>query len=225
MENTSSLTRSIVLTWIVLCSWFALISQFYLIIENRTDSIPETILRYFSFFTILTNILIALCSTFLLICRQGVIGRFFTTPSTQTALAVYITIVGIVYNLILRFLWMPQGLQKIADELLHTVIPLSYILYWLFFSAKAHLQWKGVLPWLIYPLVYLCYSLVRGAITGVYPYPFVDVGALGYDMVAVNSLVLIMAFLVVSALFIFIGNTLFKKQNNSPEKYENVRRS
>jgi hypothetical protein len=44
-------------------SWLAEILQLYLIIVNRTASIPETIIRFFSFFTILTNILVAVCFT------------------------------------------------------------------------------------------------------------------------------------------------------------------
>lgn len=41
--------------------WFALGSQLYLIIQNRIVSVPETVVRYFSFFTILTNLLVAIC--------------------------------------------------------------------------------------------------------------------------------------------------------------------
>ena len=32
--------------------WFAIIAQFFLMLENRQADIPETIIRFFSFFTI-----------------------------------------------------------------------------------------------------------------------------------------------------------------------------
>ena len=43
--------------------WFAVLAQFYLIIENRVAPVTETIIRFFSFFTILTNILVAVYFT------------------------------------------------------------------------------------------------------------------------------------------------------------------
>ncbi|MEO7961116.1 MAG: hypothetical protein ABIR19_06205, partial [Ginsengibacter sp.] len=51
---------------ISLLGWFALLSQLYLILQNRVAPVFETVIRYFSFFTILTNILVAVCATMLL---------------------------------------------------------------------------------------------------------------------------------------------------------------
>src|SRR5438046_1530815 len=102
------------LTIVAILDWFALAGQFYLILENRVASIPETIIRYFGFFTILTNLLVALCCTFLLLKSNSYIAKFFSKNTTITAIAAYITIVGIVYNLILRFLWNPKGLEQIV---------------------------------------------------------------------------------------------------------------
>ena len=113
---------------IVSLGWFALIAQFYLIIVNRTVSIPETIIRYFSFFTILMNLLVAVCFTSFLNKKQKS-SAFFSKITTLTAITVYILIVGIVYNVILRFLWKPEGLQKVIDELLHTVIPILCLIF------------------------------------------------------------------------------------------------
>jgi len=121
----------LLLAAICLLGWFALVGQFYLIILNRITSIPEIIIRYFSYFTILTNLLVAICCTALLTNRNSKIKSFFSRQNTLTAVAVYITVVGLVYNSILRFLWNPQGLQWIVDELLHSVIPLLFIAFWL----------------------------------------------------------------------------------------------
>jgi hypothetical protein len=104
--------------------WFAIITQLYLLIENRVVPVPETLLRFFAFFTIDTNIIVALCFTFIFLGSKYRLGRFFSKASTVTAIAVYITIVGIVYNVILRSIWDPQGTQKLIDELLHSVIRL-----------------------------------------------------------------------------------------------------
>src|SRR5947207_3067437 len=110
--------------------WISIIFQFYLIIANRTASLAAIITSFFGYFTILTNILAALCFTFLLLWPASKWGRFFARPAVQTAIAVYITVVGIIYNVILRFQWNPRELQYIVDELLHTVIPVLFIVYW-----------------------------------------------------------------------------------------------
>ena len=196
--------------------WFAIVFQFYLIIINKTASISETIIRFFSFFTILTNILVALCFTFLLFKPGSKWGKFFTRPSTQTALTAYITVVGIIYNIILRFLWSPQGLQLIVDELLHTVIPIWFILYWFIFVPKETLKWN-ILPWLIYPVIYCIYTLIRGAIFGFYPYPFIDVNALGYTKVLINILGLVIVFFVVSLLLVGIAKLIKRAPGNKDE--------
>ena len=92
--------EKIYLTIIAVAGWFALTLQFYLMLGNRVVSIPETIVRYFSFFTILTNILVALYASFLLLKPGSRLGNFFSKPATGTAITIYILVVGIVYNTI-----------------------------------------------------------------------------------------------------------------------------
>ena len=203
MRITKSL--KILFAILVIVGWFALIGQFYLIIENRIASIPETILRYFSFFTILTNLIVAVCCTSLLSGSNSTLKIFFSKQNTLTAIAVYITIVGLVYNIILRFLWKPAGLQWIVDELLHSVIPFLFIVLWLFFIPKGKILWKSVWAWLLYPLIYLIFILMRGPSSSFYPYPFIDVGKIGYNQTVINSAGMLLAFLVVSILFISLN--------------------
>ncbi len=198
-----------------LISWFAVLLQLYLIIVNRQTSVAETIIRFFSFFTILTNILVAICFTCLAIKTNNSTHLFFSNEKVLSAITVYITIVSVVYNLVLRFLWAPQGLQRLADELLHSVIPLLFILYWCLFVPKASLKWKDAFVWLLYPLVYLAYILLRGAFSGFYPYPFIDVTALGYEKILLNCLILFAAFLAVSFLLIGSAKWIVRK-NKTP---------
>ncbi|NBA87810.1 hypothetical protein GVN16_18720 [Emticicia sp. CRIBPO] len=191
-----------------LTSWTAVILQFGLIIYNRTDSVPMTILRFFSYFTILSNILVALCFSYLWLRPQK--ANLFAKPANITAVAVYITIVGIVYNTVLRSLWQPQGLQYYVDELLHSVVPIMFVLYWLVFAPKNKLEWKNAFSFLLYPLAYMVYIFVRGAISGEYPYPFVDANALGYEHVIINCAYLFVAFLSFSLAYIAIGKLIEK---------------
>ena len=188
--------------------WFAIIAQLYLIIENRVISVPGTLLRFFSFFTIDTNILVALCFTFIFLGSKSRPGQFFSKPTTITAATVYITIVGIVYNVILRSTWNPEGLAMVADELLHTIIPVLFILFWLFFIPIEGLKWKNAFPWLIFPIVYMAYAIIHGIITKFYPYPFVDVNELGYNKALLNAGAVLLVIFLLSLALIATGKIM-----------------
>lgn len=212
--NDYSKGRQVFLASGAFLGWLATLLQFYLILINRTASVPETIIRYFSFFTILTNILITVCFTFLLLSPLSGWGKFFSRPTTLTAITVYMSIVGIVYNLMLRFLWNPQGIQRLADELLHVVNPTVVLLFWIFYVSKTGLQWKHVFSWLLYPIMYVIFILFRGSFSGFYPYPFSNVSNLGYPKVFINSSKIFLACLLLSLFFVWLGKRLRRQLNN-----------
>ena len=188
--------------------WFAVLAQFYLIIENRVAPVTETIIRFFSFFTILTNILVAVYFTIKALGRDHL-----DKAGLLTAITVYITIVGLVYQVLLRHIWQPTGLQMVVDELLHSVNPLLVISYWYLFEKKFFVHYKEVFKWMIYPVVYLVYILTRGSFSGFYPYPFINVSEIGISQTLLNGLFLLLFFYAVSVLFIFIGRMLSKRNN------------
>jgi hypothetical protein len=179
-----------------LLGWFALALQLYLmLVQSSGPAMLGTVITYFSFFTILTNLLTALVFTALAFRPETGWGKWFRTPSVQAATAVYIAIVGIIYQLLLRQLWNPQGAQWVADVLLHSVIPIGYVAYWLLFGPRTGLNWKTAVAWLTYPALYLVYILARGAVSGLYPYPFVDVNVLGYGGVLARAALFLLVFL------------------------------
>jgi hypothetical protein len=185
--------------------WFALITQLYLNISSHQVSVPESITRYFSYFTLLTNLIVAVYCTVLWLAPNSRQGIFFSRTQTGTAITVYITIVAMIYNIVLRSLWQPQGLQKVLDQLLHTIIPVLFILYWCVFVKKHTLQWKDFLPWLWYPFIYLAFVLIRGTFSGFYPYPFIHVGEIGMQQTLINAVGIGILFMVISLVFIGIG--------------------
>lgn len=211
MEKQPTITNRTYLGILAILGWFALTLQFYLMMGNRTVSISETIIRYFSFYTILTNILVASSSTLILLQPKSSLGKFFSQTSVKVAIAVYITIVGVVYNAILRYIWNPLGWDKVADELLHLIIPLLFIFYWLLFAHKEKLKWTNSFSWLIYPLVYFVWVLIFGALSGFYPYPFVNVTKLGYSTAFLNSGIITIGLFLLSLLYILINNAINSK--------------
>jgi hypothetical protein len=181
-----------------------LLLQFYLQIANRTTSIAEAIIRYFSYFTILTNMLVAISFTSLLLPNSRW-HSFFLRNTVLTAVTLYILIVGLVYNLVLRSQWNPQGLQLVADNGLHTITPLLTLCYWFAYVSAKNIKWHQTAPWLIYPFAYLIYALIRGSFSHFYPYFFINVDNLGYSKALLNAVFVTAAFLVVALLLVVAG--------------------
>jgi hypothetical protein len=197
-------------------AWFALLLQFYLIVVRALAlglSVTSAIVDYFSYFTILTNLLVALALTLPERMPGSTIGVFFGRPVIKSGIAVYIAIVGVVYSVLLRHSWNPEGMQKLADTLLHDFIPLLYVVYWLMFVPKKDLRWKHAVQWLVYPLIYATYSLVRGALSGRYLYPFIDAAAIGYMRTLVNAVILCCAFLITGLVIVAIGRMMQEAKN------------
>lgn len=188
-------------------SWLAVVLQFYLILLNRTESIPETIIRFFSFYTILTNLLVAFYFTSQAFFVNTKSGMFFSKPASSTAVTTYILLVGLGYQFLLRHIWDPQGLQWIVDELLHSVIPLLMLLYWWIFVTRAVIPFTSVFTWALYPVAYFGFVLLRGAASGFYPYYFIDVSRIGYSSAILQSLVMLAAFFGIALILILLKRT------------------
>ena len=191
-------------------AWFAVLTQYYLMIENRVTPILETTIRFFSFFTILTNLLVAIYFTWSLLQKKNRAESIINKPGTLTAVTVYITIVGLVYQILLRNIWDPKGMQRIVDELLHSVIPILVIIFWYLYEEKKSISYKQTVKWLIYPLVYLTFILIRGDFSDFYPYPFVNATNLGLKQVLINSAGLIISFFCISVGYIKLGKVMSK---------------
>ena len=189
-----------------LVGWFALALQYWLVMTGDIGPDPfNRTINFFSYFTILCNILAALAMTLPVIAPDSAMARYFERPGVRTAIATYIIVVGVTYHLILRHTWDPQGWAKVADQLLHYVTPALFVLDWLVFVAKRDVDWKNAFVALVFPLIYLGWTFLHGAQTGFYPYPFIDVDKLGLEKVLVNAGGMVAAFLVLGLVLIAIG--------------------
>ncbi|NOT73970.1 MAG: Pr6Pr family membrane protein [Cyclobacteriaceae bacterium] len=200
----------------LVCGGLAVVIQFCLMMataaEKELSYFGETI-RFFSYMTILTNILVALCFASFLYFKDSPMGKFFARPIVQVALFVYIFIVGATYHIVLAQMWTPTGLQFVVDLLLHTIVPIVYCLYWIIMAQKEHQSLTNVLVILLYPLGYFILILLKGLITGTYPYPFIDVSMIGYGMTFVNGLLLLVAYGALGFLMITLNNNVFHNEH------------
>jgi hypothetical protein len=201
---------------LALLAWCSVSLQCYLSLQLASQhgkSIAGGLEVFFSYFTVLTNLLICVSLTVSLAAPSSVPGRWFSRPSTMAGIATSIAFVGLSYHFLLRHTWNPQGARLIADVLLHYVVPATYVIYWWFTASKTSLAWTNPLTWSLYPTVYLVYALIRGSIMGAYPYPFIDAAVLGYGRTMRNAVGLLFVFIALGCLFVALS-----RRTNRPKR-------
>ncbi|TPI26924.1 hypothetical protein FJW08_26270 [Mesorhizobium sp. B3-2-1] len=165
-----------------------------------------SIVFYFSFFTILTNIGAVLVHTSLLSSSGYAWLPAFAGPRMRAGVAVSITLVFIVYASVLARLWQPQGLFLLCDVLLHYVTPVLYVLWWLISGADGRTRWSDISWWVVYPIAYLAYALARAPLAGEVPYPFLDIARNGVESVTVAALAITALFVAICVVAVFVDH-------------------
>jgi MFS family permease len=202
-----SATRRRFVAVAAILGWAGLSIQLYLIFYSRwtlAASLMGGLMSFFSYFTVLSNTLVATVLTCELTSRESAARRWFLQPWVSSGIAVSIAVVGLAYSVLLRHLWHPEGWQWLADELMHDVMPLLFLIYWWCCVPKGTLRLKHIALWVIYPVVYFAYSLLRGHLLATYPYPFIDVEKLGYPQVFINAGGLLVGFVAIALLVIAV---------------------
>ena len=131
------------------------------------------ILQFISFFTIQSNVIAAVVMA---IEAAGGLGmRPSRRESLRGAVVLYLSITAIVYALLLsRLPIVKEIVHPWADPVLHYLVPLWVLIDWLLAPITSIITFRRAMLWLVYPLGYLFVSLIRGALTGWYPYPFLN---------------------------------------------------
>jgi hypothetical protein len=160
---------------------------------------------YFSFFTVLTNILVAVTLTTSLRPTRTHAMEFFARPNVQTGIAASIALVGAIYVLLLRNVWNPQGLQLVANILLHYTMPVLFVVFWWITVPARDVSRSNIWLWMLYPIVYFLLAMARGVTSGVYPYPFIDAGQIGFARAFGNAFAILLGFISMSLFFVAVG--------------------
>ena len=130
------------------------------------------------------------------------------TAQTAAVMTVIMAVVGLAYHILLAGIWKPVGFAWWADQGLHTAVPLLVALWWVAYAPKSGLEGRDAFKWLVWPIGYGAYALVRGFASGFYPYPFMDVSVLGMSQVLINLSGLSVAFIALSLLLIGIARVI-----------------
>lgn len=162
---------------------------------------------FFTYFTILSNILI---SVVFVIGAVRLMRHRDAPTQTDTAVrgaaVVYIAFVGIVFNTLLRDTDL-SAIHPAVNVIHHYILPIAGVVDWLIWPPRNRMRFRTIWLWMIFPAVYAAFSLIRGAIDGVYPYPFFNPDAVGgYGGVALLCAAMLVGFFVLALLVWAIGN-------------------
>ncbi|QPZ39166.1 Pr6Pr family membrane protein [Paramicrobacterium chengjingii] len=185
------------------------------------ERIDLDVANFLSFFTIQSNVLAAVVlmvgAVFIVRNRRPRWFLYF-----RASAATYMVTTGIVYNLLLRGIELPQGSTVgWSNEILHLIAPLYLLLDWIFAPDGRAVRWKGVGIIVVYPIVWAAYTLVRGPLildqgTGAtfwYPYPFLNPnGPGGYGTVAIYVVAIAVAILLVASGVIWFSRRFFDSE-------------
>lgn len=179
-------------------AFFAVVFQLVLIWQGHAvlddvnpPDLDTRLVRFVSYFTILSNILVAVTSLFLAAAADRN-SRLWNVLRLDALIG--ITVTGIVHFFFLRPLLDLHGDDYVADKLLHVVVPLLAVAGWLLFGPRGRASRADLAPAAIFPAAYIAYTLVRGEFAEWYPYPFTDVNEHGYGVVLLNGAGVVLLF-------------------------------
>jgi hypothetical protein len=137
----------------------------------------------FAYFTIQSNLLVGV-SALILAVSPDQDALWFRVLRLSAIVA--ITVTGIVYHAVLRGLLDLKSWAIVGDQLVHTIVPVLAVIGWLLLGPRGLVSRKVVWLSLCFPILWVTFTLIRGAIYPWYPYPFIDVSQLGYARAALN---------------------------------------
>lgn len=164
--------------------------------ETEVPPLLTRLGRLVSYFTIQSNLLVAV--TAVQLARDPARdGRWWR--AVRVAALVGITVTGLVHFVLLRPLLDLHGANRLADTLLHLVVPVLAVAAWLVAGPRPRAPWRDAVVALGWPVAWLAWTLAVGGVTGWYPYPFLDVGEQGAGAVTVTCLGVTALFLLLVA--------------------------
>ena len=190
-----------------------LILSFYSAVIDTSREFPFSLVRHFSFLTILTNWLIVFAMLAPVLASASRMGEFFDRPGVRAAIFDYIIIVALGYHLLLAHLFDFQGMDWWSDMIIHTFAPIAVMLDWLLFSRKRPLTFKQVPWWLLAPIGYMIYSIVRGEITGDYNYDLTNADKRGHAAAMMIYGQFTVGYFVIGCLLVAISKLPFVPKN------------
>ena len=176
--------------------------------EAGAAGIVGRAMDYISYFTILSNIVVAVVATLLWLNPQRRSGVFRVLRMDSL---IMITVTGLIFAIVLAPDASVVGWQYVSNTLLHYITPTLTVLVFLLIGPRGLFRLSTVFLALIIPFIWLAYTLVRGAFIDSYPYGFIDVGAHGYGTVTLNLIGVVVFGIILGLVFLGIDKLLTRR--------------
>ncbi|MCP2638406.1 Pr6Pr family membrane protein [Microbacterium sp. HD4P20] len=202
----------------------AIIAQLSASLARATEldrDVATTFANFFSFFTILSNLLAAIVLLWAAVWywtkgRRGADAEPAGLAVALASVSTYMIITGIVYNLLLRNVELPQGSEPIpwSNEVLHLIAPLFLLADVLVAPLRRRLSWRSLWAVVAFPILWVIYTMIRGPLTTNpvsgdpfwYPYPFLNPNSPGgWPSVIIYMIGIAVAIICVGALVVWWG--------------------
>jgi hypothetical protein len=187
---------------IAVAAWAGLATR---VVVSYDGHLVVTLWAIGRYFTILTGLLVAVVMTAVALGRR-------LSPFTLAGVTLASILVGTVYATLLRH--DVTGGRYLSTVLLHYVVPTGLAAYWLLFADKAGLAWRHPFAWILYPLAYFVYALVRGSIDGRYPYPFMDLNQISPVIAFRNAAAIAALFLIAGLAMVLVSRSLPRRADH-----------
>jgi hypothetical protein len=190
--------------------WLGLGLQYWLLTASGHPlaDMPARTLNYFSYFTILTNLFVAVILTLPVVAPASRAGRWTLQPSVRARATMYLVVVGLGYHLLLSAGSTLQGMAAFGNVIVHYIMPVAILLDWLLFAPRGGLRWTDPLRWLRYPLVYFAWTVVHGYAADWWPYWFLNLPQLGLARSALAVAALLGLLLIAGFAFVATDRSL-----------------
>jgi hypothetical protein len=188
--------------------------------NGTLPSIATRVVRYFSYFTVQSNILVAVTAATLML-RPHHDSRLWRVLRLEALFG--ITVTGVVYTTLLRGVVDLHGASAITNALVHYVAPLMAVIGWLLFGPRPRITENTLIVSLVWPALYVGYTLAHGAASNWYPYPFVDVNTHGYITVIRNGLGLNLLLVGIGVLFMWLDHRMPRAPAEKADRHRALR--
>jgi len=158
-------------------------------------------IEFFSYFTIISNVLAAVALTAPLVAPASAVARWAETSNTRIAIALYLALTAVIYHTLLAHAWDLTPWRRVSSDVQHTLTPALFLIDWLWRGGQGEARWYAAVKTVRIPAIYGAWTLAHGALSGFYPYPFLNVAKRGYPAVLVTMGVMFLGFLGVALAF------------------------
>lgn len=172
--------------------------------DETLATLPAKTVEFFSYFTILSNTLAAIALAAPLIAPESQLALWAERAGPRAAIATYLAITAVVYHTMLARTWDPHGPRLVATTINHTITPAAFLVDLALRGAQGEARWIAALKSMAFPALFGAWTLAHGALSGFYPYPFMDVAKRGYPAVLLTIVQMGVAFALICLIFIAV---------------------